>query len=148
MRRLKPCTQNQAQSKLDSFSCHSSGPFFLWPPLPDLVSMPDSTDGRREAGGEALWFLELETVGWGSLPALQPLRGLPACPLICTFAFPTAPGGGLAQEINAKTTRTCPSTGSTCLQESGRKGTRAGQAEREAAPLFAIRSSGNWSCAL
>lgn len=25
---------------------------------------------------------------------------------------------------------------------------RAGQAEREGAPLFAIRSSGNWSCAL
>lgn len=92
--------------------------------------------GLREAGAEAEALCicrHLKEWGEGPFLALRPPLGASViCPLIC--ASPTAPRGGLAQEISSMI--------SICLWEFGRKGTWWG---RRTTPALTIRSSVNCS---
>lgn len=118
--RVKPCAQNRL--KLVRFLyLPLVMSFFPLPTTPTWFSTPDSTDGIRDAGGEA------EAPGAGDsrvrlFPTLQPRRGFHHLPSNLHFRYSSLRRRCMyAQEMNAKTTGTCLSTGSTCLPESRRK---------------------------
>lgn len=144
--RVKPCAQNRL--KLVRFlSLPLVKSFFPLPPTPIWFSTPDSTDGIRDAGGEA------EAPGAGDsrvglFPTLQPRRGFHHLPSNLHFRYSslrrTCSGDECKDNRNLSFNRQHLLAG---IQEE-RHAQGMWREQREATVLLAICGSVNWSLTL